>query len=237
MLIQARRILDDLAALEAPPARFEPEKACGKLTLAASDYSQAILAARLAAALHREAPALSLTIQPLIWDGIERRLETGDIDLAIVPRSDASAGLRSRWLFDDRSVCLMRKGHPAARQPLTLDAYCSLEHVQVMAGHRPLAGAIERALAAAGRSRVVSLTVPAFLIVEHIVRGSDMVATVPARLAALMQRELMSRPLPFETAPFGMALVWHPRHDRRPLLVWARARIAALLASRRTLSR
>src|SRR5678815_1449197 len=73
----------------------------------------------------------------------------------------------------------MRRGHALAALPsLSLDAYCSAEHVRVSFAGRPR-GFVDEALAALGRTRRVALTVNQFATAARVVHESDLVSVLP----------------------------------------------------------
>jgi DNA-binding transcriptional LysR family regulator len=124
------------------------------------------------------------------------------------------AGFFQRQLFRQRYVCLYRRGHPMAKKKISLADFRAAEHLVVVSagtGH----GAVDDLLRRSGVDRVVRLTVPHFVGVGHILRSTDLVATVPERLA----RELAE---PFDLA-FGAAcpkLRSMSSGTRRPIARW-----------------
>lgn len=62
--------------------------------------------------------------------------------------------------------------------PLTLDDYCARRHVMVSFSG-DLSGNIDQDLARIGRSRQVVLAVPQFGSLRALLRGTEMIATVP----------------------------------------------------------
>jgi DNA-binding transcriptional LysR family regulator len=69
-------------------------------------------------------------VLPLTTRDPRRLLEAGEADLAIGFFPEAitawwpgdGSHLRHQRLYDTRYVCVMRRGHPLAERPLTLDA-------------------------------------------------------------------------------------------------------------------
>jgi DNA-binding transcriptional LysR family regulator len=79
------------------------------------------------------------------------------------------------------------------------------------------------------RSTVV---VPHFASVPFMVAGSDLIATVPERLARRFETWLGLRVLdvPFEMPPFRMSMLWHARFQADAAQVWFRQLVAATAA-------
>lgn len=87
-------------------------------------------------------------------------------------------------------------------------------------------GVTDEALATAGASRRVVLSVPHFLYVAAVLAGSDLVAMLPERLvrdnAALQVVEA-----PVDVPGYEMSMLWHERSHRDPAHRWLRDFIAA----------
>ncbi|WP_339445062.1 LysR substrate-binding domain-containing protein, partial [Pseudomonas hunanensis] len=136
------------------------------------------------ALLRREAPDIRLSIRPVALSILGQQMEGGDLDMALITPDMALDTMRSRRLFDEHYVCVMRKGHPAADARLTIDRFCSLDHALMSHDGSKFRGATDAALAQIGRSRRVVAVVPSFLVLIDLVRHSDLVAMVPSRLVA-----------------------------------------------------
>src|SRR5690606_19111706 len=97
-------------------------------------------------------------------------LASGSVDVAIghFPAVIAELGARQQQdelplfaferLYDGDYVVVMRRGHPLAGRPLSLDTYCAARHLLVSFSGRPF-GFVDEALAARSRQRRVVITV------------------------------------------------------------------------------
>ena len=65
-----------------------------------------------------------------------------------------------------------------------------------------------------------------------MVRTSDYVAAVPARLTAPGRAGLHSFDLPVKTDALAVSLAWHPRFDANPAHRWLRTALRAACSSR-----
>ena len=150
-----------------------------------------------------------------------RQAEQGEIDLAFHTSEGAPAGLRRRTLFAERYVLAGRAGHPRLKRKPTLAQFCALEQVIVSPDGGGFHGVTDEALAAAGMTRRVVLSVPHFLFMLSVLAGTDLVAMVPARLvqsnAALRVVEA-----PVSVPGYEMAMLWHERSHRDPAHQWLR---------------
>jgi len=79
-------------------------------------------------------------------------------------------------------------------------------------------------------ARKVVLTVPHYVAVGHILHDSDLVATVPERLAqALVDPfRLAYVPHPAKLPEIAINLFWHARYNKDPANVWLRSLVIQL---------
>jgi DNA-binding transcriptional LysR family regulator len=220
----ARALAELRSTIRGEPA-FSPSSARRVFTLGTPDYGQAVLLPRLLPLLEREAPGIDLTI--VNATNLSDRLDEGQVDLALQPSGSIASHLRSRELFMESFVCMVRKRHPTVGSKLTLSQYLELRHVLVAPQGEP-GSVVDSELAKRGKRRRVALRVPGFLIVPVIVGKSDFINTGPARLAerlaALHPVRLLPPPLPIPR--FGLAMAWHPRLDNDPAHLWLREAVS-----------
>ena len=120
----------------------------------------------------------------------ELDFETGVISATTAPE------LRTQALFQDHFVAVLRPGHPLCDGPLTASRYAEARHVLVSRRGQPHSP-VDEALAKLGLTRPVATLVPGFATALALVRGSDLVATVPEHHCAALLGDLVARPLPF----------------------------------------
>jgi DNA-binding transcriptional LysR family regulator len=225
-----RDLLADMQRVLGEALPFDPAAAETTWRIAASDYAQATLAPPLLARLRRLAPRTRLAIVPVVPRALDRLAEAGEIDLAFTTEEIVPDGLHRTHLYAEHYRFIARIRHPAVRGKPTLAAFCALDHIVVSPEGGGFVGATDAVLAARGLSRRVALSIPAFLPVLDLVRSSDLVAMVPARLLAGRDRGLQVLDAPLRPPGFRMAMSWHERIHRDAAHVWLRRQIAALMA-------
>jgi DNA-binding transcriptional LysR family regulator len=207
---------------------FEADTARRSFTLMGSDYVQFFVLPRLAAQLSAAAPHVQLEHRPANPSKVETWLQGGQVDLGIGYLANPAPALRSRLLFSDQQVCVVRRGHPAAQAPFTAERYAELTHVTVSPGGAGIYGArIDALLKSLGIRRRVMLTLPAFLAVPYVVAQTDHVATVPRRFAHYFAEllPLQILPQPLALPAFEISLFWHERVHADLANVWLRQQV------------
>jgi DNA-binding transcriptional LysR family regulator len=230
LVAPVRQVLAEIGRIVQRPERFDPALAERTFTIAASDYVEYAILPRLVDFLEARAPRARLAVRPMDFGTVGRQLEAGDVDLGILGAVFAPPTLRSRPLFVERFVCIVRKTHPRVGERFTLDDYCALDHVLVSPSGGAFAAPGDDALAALGRSRHVRLVVPHFLLVPEILTHSDMIAVLPERLARGYDGRFRVLDLPFDLPPFSVVAIWHERTHRDPALAWLRQSVADLMS-------
>lgn len=230
------------------PEPFDPRSARRGFSLAAPDLFDVRIVPPLLERVRGEAPGVDLAIVAVEERRLADRLETGDLDVAVVPRLDKreagraetpAPGLVRRTLFRDRFVCLLRADHPALRPAggrrgaaataLSLATYAGLSHALVSRGEDGPA-MVDRALAQHGLTRRIALRVPNFYSALAIVGKSDLVLTAPTALAGLAPRDvaIVALPPPLPLPGHSVDLVWHERFSGDPGHQWLRGLVTAV---------
>ena len=222
-----------LAALDealAPAAPFQPARAERTWRIAASDHSATTLLTPLLADLRQQAPGIRLALLDKKPALLAEQLEGDRLDLALDVADTAAAGLRQRLLFTEHYLLAGRRGHPALRQPVSLETFCQLDQALVSPSGGGFASVTDRLLAEQGRERRVVLSVPHFATLASVLLVSDLVALLPAQIA-LNHPGLQVQPPPLAIPGFDMLLLWPERLHRDPAHAWLRERIVASLVS------
>ena len=189
---RAERLLEQLDSMMAIveqittlPVDFEPQTSRRSFSLIGTDFVEFILLPPLMAALARDAPLVEIVFKGPDPKSIEAAMAAGSLDLAIGYLPDAPELLIKKTLLREPFVCVARQGHPLLLDgQLSVDRYVEMQHVQSLVRDGTMyATAIDSALAAHGLVRTVSLWEPSFLAVASVVARTDLIATIPRRLA------------------------------------------------------
>jgi DNA-binding transcriptional LysR family regulator len=214
--------------------KFDPAKARINVTIGMTDIGEIVFLPRLIERLSREAPRVALSTVRNYAVNLRDDMEAGRVDLAIGLLPQLKAGFFQRRLFRQRYVCLFRSGHRLDRKKLSLADFRAAEHLVVISagtGH----GKVDDLLHKAGIERLVRLTVPHFVGVGHILQSTDLVATVPERLAERLAEPfgLVWRPHPVKLPEVAINAFWHAKVHRSPASQWLRGIVFELFADDR----
>jgi DNA-binding transcriptional LysR family regulator len=233
MAVPLERALEDVARLLASPAPFEAARSTRKFRIATNDYMELVLFPRLLARLWEDAPGIDVRAKN-IGARVNEELAEARIDLAmgVGPQFGTPhppPGIHIQRLVSDRFVCVVREDHPTVKKRLTLDEFVAMPHALV--SPRGESGSVvDTALASLGKKRRVAVEVPHFLVAPHVVRETDVILTLAARVAHSLGPLLGLRQLapPIELEGFSMSMAWHERQHGDPAHAWLRALIAAV---------
>lgn len=191
------------------PAEIPLSQIRQTLRLSMADYPALFVLGRLHRELQATAPGIDLVTQP--WSGpgsAKAALTDGTTDIAISVIHGDDSNIHRETVLDEHYVIAFRAGHPAANN-FELDQWLKFPHILVSArGER--SGALDIELAKMGRSRRVGLVVPGFAMVRELLTGSDMIAMLPSRVAALYDDIVIHSP-PITVEGFSLQLAWHRR--------------------------
>lgn len=192
-----------------------------RFTLRTSDGFVESFGTALLARVRREAPGVCLRFMPKP-DKDSDALRTGAVDLETgVVGAAAGPELRAQALFRDRFIGVVHPRHPLAAQEITPHRYAACDHVGISRRGQDR-GPVDAALAGLGLERRLVTHVGGFSAALALVRGGDLVATVPQRHTLGLRAGLQAFALPMAVAPITVSLLWHPRHDADPAHRWLR---------------
>jgi DNA-binding transcriptional LysR family regulator len=202
---------------------FNPATSTRSFSVAMTDIGEIYFLPTLMQAIQRCAPAIAISTVHSATDNLKGSLEAGQIDLAIGFLPQLTAGFFQQRLFSQRYVLMYRNGHQLGKQDISSDDFFNADHVGIVSagtGH----GKIDALLDSGERKRRIRLKVPHFVAVPHILQSTDMVATVPLRLAEKMANTfaLTYTPHPIALPEIAINLFWHAKHNKDPANQWLR---------------
>jgi DNA-binding transcriptional LysR family regulator len=225
----AEPVRQALALLESALAHgpgFDPSTATRAFRFYMSDLGQIEFLPPLVERVQREAPGVRLEAVALEVDDIADALAVGALDLAVGFLPGLGAPVRRQALFKDPYLCLMRADNPIA--VLSKRKFMEASHALVTyrGGHRVIEEALERA----GITPRIALRVPHFTVVPMVLERTDLILTLPARVARVFERrgKLKALPPPVPIPQAEVAVHWHERFEADPGNRWLRGLMVEL---------
>ncbi|KRC19536.1 LysR family transcriptional regulator [Acidovorax sp. Root219] len=203
---------------------FDPAGSQRSFTVGMTDIGEIYFLPQLMQRIGELAPGVVISTVRNTAVNLKDAMEAGQVDLAIGLLPQLKAGFFQRRLFEQDYVVLLRQGHRLAqRRPLRAADFFAAEHVAVVSagtGH----GQVDEILDRHSPERRVKLKVPHFVAIGHILQSTDLIATVPERLAERMVAPfgLAVRPHPVKLPRIAINLFWHAKYHKDPASQWLR---------------
>ncbi|NOI16312.1 LysR family transcriptional regulator [Vibrio hepatarius] len=202
---------------------FDPKTWQQEFVISSSDYVAQYILPNVVSVMVEQAPKVNIAYR--LWQpDYLNQFNANVIDLASTMLPQQPENISSVKIGEDKSVCLMRKGHPLLEEPsLCCERLTAYPHLKVTGGGDKDSSA-DVALAELGYARRVALKVPFFSAAINALMSSDYLMIVPEHIAANLSQDypLAYRPLPFDTQLHQYWLMWHPKYDQDKAHQWMR---------------
>jgi DNA-binding transcriptional LysR family regulator len=231
MIGPVRALLSEMEQLLKPPLEFEANTSQRRFVLAATDYMEFLLIPKLSGLVDQMAPGIDIHVKRTESSFPVAQLESGSLDVVLGFESvlNPPAHLNCHLLFSDRMACMVRQNHPLIRKAPSLEEYVSVPHMLISRTGSNM-GVIDQKLTELGLDRRIKLIVPHFLSAPLIVAETDMILSLPYRIAEQFKRfaPLEIFPVPIELPAYDLCMIWHPLYDKDPAHLWLRDKIIAI---------
>ena len=173
------------------------------------------------------APQIKLSTVRANSIDIKTEMETGRVDLAIGAFDEISGALYQRRLFKQNYVCMFRLGHPLTGATMSAKDFLAAQHLIIASMESPY-DKINQSLEKAGIKASAHFTVPHFVAVPYIISSTDLLVTVPQKLAessaAPFKLQYIKPPLRLPSLQTNV--FWHRRFAQDEGNQWLRNVIA-----------
>ncbi len=161
-------------------------------------------------------------------DSTSLRDGTVDLETGVVGKVTGPE-VRTRALFRDRFIGVVRMGHALSQGEITLSRYVSGQHIGV--SRRGLdKGPIDEALNLFGLERQIVTIVGGFATALSLARATDLIANVPERHTGNLRAGMYSFTLPVSMQEITISMLWHPRMDADLAHLWVRSLVLDICA-------
>ena len=202
---------------------FNPQQANKTYRVSMTDLTEAVLLPPLFQRLRRLAPQVCIESMLSRRREMTKELAAGRLDFAVDAPLNTDPQVRHVKLLDDRYVCALRRGHPLAKERISLDDYLSLSHIHISSRRSGL-GYVDLSLGKMGIQRRVVLRSQHYLMASTVLQQTDMAMTVPERFAK--RHDLHYVDLPVNDVPnVESHLYWHESTDQDPANRWMREQL------------
>jgi len=206
-----------------PKKDFEATSSLRQFTIAMTDVGEVYFMPLLAAKLHTCAPHIHLTTVRASSIDLKTEMESGRVDLAIGAFDHLSEAWYQRRLFKQNYVCMFRHDHPLAATSLDLKDFLAAQHLIVASQEQPYLN-INQSLEKVGIIASAHFKVPHFVAVPYIISSSDLLVTVPQKLAerAAIPFGLKYMKPPIRLPSLQTNVFWHRRYHQDAGNLWLR---------------
>lgn len=207
---------------------FEPSTSTHHFRIALHDALEPSILPRLADVLHQQAPQVTFASVKVERGQLTRELASGHVDVAFDVALPIKPPVLHRKLIDE-SFCILLNAKHQLNDNLNSTRYFNARHISV--SNRASGAAIEDLmLQEQGLARKIAIRCQNFYAAKEILKGSDLLLTLPTRLAMrLCDAQLRILPLPFDFPSVSTHLYWHRNTEQDAALQWFRDRLFALM--------
>ncbi len=228
--------LDRVQSALAAPHAFDPGTAEHVFTVGVNDYGSFLVIPGLMSHLRKQAPGIRVRTIQIGTTQLEHRgyhqtsyehLDAGSIDISIMHRRNHPSRFDEEPLFAEASVCIVARENSAVGEKMDLETFLRLGHVKVYFESDEDPTWIDLELESRNLTRRVVVTLPHFPAAFATVAGSDLVATIPLRMATAFaptdRLRFLEPPIP--PLENQIVQVWHRRNTGSPTHRWLRGMV------------
>jgi DNA-binding transcriptional LysR family regulator len=235
---RARRLQEELRSVLPDVDRmlrgdvFNPATAEDIFRICTHDSGAMTIASRLPRRLKSIAPNTQLEL--VAWhDKAFEDITHGRVDV-LLWANQIPAPLLFQEVGRDDIVCVVCEKHPIGNRPLTEKKYLDDPHV-LLTLLNPWQSVVDAALGRKLQQRRIGLRVPYYGAAVLAVPGTDMIATMPRRLAEIYTHAARVRIVahPFNVGRLRYLMAWHPSTDAEPALMWFREQLIDIVTKPR----
>jgi DNA-binding transcriptional LysR family regulator len=209
---------------------FDAATSTRRFRVAMTDVGEIHFMPRLMEVCVQVAPQVRIDSVRVQGPDLPREMEAGRVDLAIGAFDEMGAGTLQRMLFRQGYATLFRQAHPSAHQGMGLKAFRAERHL-IVSRAAPY-GQVNQSMERAGVPLAEHFSVPHFSAVPYIVSATDLLATVPEKLAASAAQPFGLRYMtpPVKVPALQTNMYWQRRYHRDGGNQWLRALIVNAFA-------
>jgi DNA-binding transcriptional LysR family regulator len=205
--------------------QFNPIEGDHVFRLGMSDYTEIVFLPHLLNYLKTIRASIKIEIEHLPVKRRHYALEDQITDVNIhgsianIYQQDYATAIYQKYLFKDRYVFVIGAQNKELNGQISMEQLAKLQHAKF-----GVSRIIDKLLADHGYKRNVVLQVPHILVLPRLVVDSDLIITIPEKLAQDYEKQLplkiLEPPGPLPTLKFAM--YWHEKNQKSSAHIWFR---------------
>ena len=213
-------------------ASFDPARDEHHFCISASDYATLVLIGPLVRRLSREAPGVTVDVEPRSPD-VPGLLAEDKVDFVIEPL-ELMPGARfpRQRLLRDHWLSAVWAGNPHVGSRMSKRTFHALGHMVYSIGPSHQLALPDQFLRASGIDRKIEYSVESFLLAPFLLKGTNLTTLIPSRTRPAIEQsgDIRFVPPPYPVPDITEYLWWHPRHTTDAAHTWFRSRFALVAA-------
>jgi len=208
---------------------FVPHDAQRHFRIATSDYSVSVLLAQLIRRMQNLAPRVTFELMPLLASTSDI-VNSGQTDLVVTFEDYASQEQPQEHLLSDTYCCMVWTGNDHVGEWIDIKSFAACGHVTPVFGAFRNYSLDERIFRQYGVERRLQVITPDFESMAEMIVETDLIATIPTRLATIFAKRYAVRLLtpPIALPSLSLCMQWHRSLTEDPGHSWLRSEISAL---------
>ena len=214
-----------------PSQRFDPATSQRTFRVLAPDYFETLVLGPLMTRLRQSSPGICVQVLPQ-QDGWSRQLVDGEVDFAIDNLLPADERLEAQPAMEETLAVVARQDHPSIHGSLSLEDFLAAEHVVLPLRERQIL-TLDQILGKPGWRRRIGAQVVQYGNLLSVAGTSDLIATVPLRMARMLAPTfgLQVLPFPVPVPAVTVYLIWPRALERDAAHGWFRTLLLQHLAA------
>jgi len=221
-----KAILANIHSIISTKLAFAPATTKRTFKLSMSDAMSVEALPLIVRKLRKTAPNIDLLVTSSGPRDACARIINDEVEIAIGVFPHVPPELLRRELYRDQLVCVADKNHPLLKHGrMDEKSYLSSPHVTV-APNLDSGVQLDDIFVAMGFNRRVVATVPHYIALPALIRGTDLIAHTRLRLLNVLRSSsnlvVFSIPAPIRVPELSFEQIWHARHEGDPGHRWLR---------------
>lgn len=223
----ARRALNEIDFAMARRGPFDPATSSMTFNLMGSDYFGLMILPGLIERVRAQAPHVLIKVASPQPSRIRESLANSETDMVVGFYHEIADGLYQTVVAQEALCCAVSKNHSTIQGSLSQADYAAADHIYFGSPPEMVSSIevmLERALPLLGIERRTCVQVPTFGVMPRILARTDLLATLPVRVAESFAQTLPLQvlKLPFELPSLPVRAIWHERMHENNAHRWLR---------------